>query len=80
MISVLPFIVSVVSFHVYRTQSFTSLNHRPLIVDLTIEDKQKLKVIYGSAGGFHVIDLDSATVKDIYRPSPVSLTLLSIIS
>ncbi|XP_071838499.1 serine/threonine-protein kinase mig-15-like isoform X2 [Apostichopus japonicus] len=51
-------------------KSFTSLNHRPLIVDLTIEDKQKLKVIYGSAGGFHVIDLDSATVKDIYRPSP----------
>lgn len=51
-------------------KSFPNLSHRPLIVDLTIEDKQKLKVIYGSVGGFHAIDLDSATVKDIYRPPP----------
>lgn len=42
------------------------------MVDLTIEDQSRLKVIYGSAEGFHAVDLDSATVYDIYLPKHVS--------
>lgn len=53
-------------------QSFGELVHRPLLVDLTIEDQSRLKVIYGSAEGFHAVDLDSATVYDIYLPKHVS--------
>lgn len=53
-------------------QSFGELAHRPLLVDLTIEDQSRLKVIYGSAEGFHAVDLDSATVYDIYLPKHVS--------
>lgn len=53
-------------------QSFGELDHRPLLVDLTIEDQSRLKVIYGSAEGFHAVDLDSATVYDIYLPKHVS--------
>ncbi|XP_071511556.1 mitogen-activated protein kinase kinase kinase kinase 4-like isoform X3 [Diadema antillarum] len=49
-------------------KSFPNLVHRPLIVDLTVEDNQRLKVIYGSVNGFHAIDLDSASVQDIYTP------------
>ncbi|XP_055322788.1 serine/threonine-protein kinase mig-15 isoform X7 [Sitodiplosis mosellana] len=49
-------------------KSFGELVHRPLLVDLTIEDQSRLKVIYGSAEGFHAVDLDSATVYDIYLP------------
>lgn len=45
--------------------------HRPLLVDLTIEEGTRLKVIYGSAEGFHAIDLDSSTVYDIYIPKHV---------
>lgn len=41
-------------------------------MDLTIEDQSRLKVIYGSAEGFHAVDLDSATVYDIYLPKHVS--------
>lgn len=54
------------------SQSFGELVHRPLLVDLTIEDQSRLKVIYGSAEGFHAVDLDSATVYDIYLPKHVS--------
>ncbi|XP_033637348.1 serine/threonine-protein kinase mig-15-like isoform X2 [Asterias rubens] len=50
-------------------KTFSSLTHRPQIVDLTVEDNQRLKVIYGSSAGFHAIDLDSATVQDIHLPS-----------
>lgn len=50
-------------------KSFGSLNHVPLIVDLTVEENARLKVLYGSTGGFHAIDLDSAAVYDIYTPS-----------
>lgn len=53
-------------------QSFGELNHRPLLVDLTVEEQTRLKVIYGSADGFHAVDLDSATVYDIYLPKHVS--------
>lgn len=56
-------------------QSFGELVHRPLLVDLTIEDQSRLKVIYGSAEGFHAVDLDSATVYDIYLPKHVSIDL-----
>lgn len=47
------------------------MNHRPLLVDLTVEEQTRLKVIYGSADGFHAVDLDSATVYDIYLPKHV---------
>uniref|UniRef100_A0A069DY22 non-specific serine/threonine protein kinase n=1 Tax=Panstrongylus megistus TaxID=65343 RepID=A0A069DY22_9HEMI len=49
-------------------KSFGELAHRPLLVDLTIEEGTRLKVIYGSADGFHAVDLDSASVYDIYLP------------
>lgn len=45
---------------------------RPLLVDLTIEEGTRLKVIYGSADGFHAVDLDTASVYDIYIPKHVS--------
>ncbi|KAL0850195.1 hypothetical protein ABMA28_012062 [Loxostege sticticalis] len=49
-------------------KNFGELQHRPLLVDLTIEEGTRLKVIYGSADGFHAVDLDTATVYDIYIP------------
>jgi hypothetical protein len=54
-------------------QSFGDLVHRPLLVDLTVEEGTRLKVIYGSADGFHAVDLDSASVYDIYIPKHVSI-------
>ncbi|VDQ13685.1 unnamed protein product [Trichobilharzia regenti] len=51
---------------------FSELKHRPLLVDLTVEENTRLKVIYGSSSGFHAIDLDSNTVFDLYIPSLVS--------
>ncbi|CAG5866665.1 unnamed protein product [Menidia menidia] len=53
-------------------KSFTELQHRPQLVDLTVEEGQRLKVIYGSSVGFHVIDVDSGNPYDIYIPSHVS--------
>lgn len=53
-------------------QSFTNLPEKPLLVDLTVEEGSRLKVIYGSNLGFHSIDLDSSQVSDIYIPSRVS--------
>uniref|UniRef100_A0A3P8WJF5 non-specific serine/threonine protein kinase n=1 Tax=Cynoglossus semilaevis TaxID=244447 RepID=A0A3P8WJF5_CYNSE len=52
-------------------KSFTDLQHRPLLVDLTVEEGQRLKVIYGSSVGFHVIDVDSGNPYDIYIPSHI---------
>ena len=49
-------------------KSFSELQHRPLLVDLTVEEGTRLKVLYGSASGFHAVDLDSASVYDIYLP------------
>ncbi|KAK0404533.1 hypothetical protein QR680_017496 [Steinernema hermaphroditum] len=49
-------------------KSFTNLSHLPLIVDLTVEENARLKVLYGSHEGFHAIDLDSASIYDIYTP------------
>jgi misshapen/NIK-related kinase len=36
-------------------KSFGQLNHMPLIVDLTVEENSRLKVLYGSHEGFHAI-------------------------
>ncbi|XP_043558521.1 traf2 and NCK-interacting protein kinase-like isoform X5 [Chiloscyllium plagiosum] len=52
-------------------KSFADLQHKPLLVDLTVEEGQRLKVIYGSHTGFHVIDVDSGNVYDIYIPSHI---------
>ncbi|XP_062235118.1 TRAF2 and NCK interacting kinase b isoform X1 [Platichthys flesus] len=52
-------------------KSFTELQHRPLLVDLTVEEGQRLKVIYGSTVGFHVIDVDTGSPYDIYIPSHI---------
>lgn len=53
-------------------KSFADLQHKPLLVDLTVEEGQRLKVIFGSHTGFHVIDVDSGNSYDIYIPSHVS--------
>uniref|UniRef100_A0A673MER7 non-specific serine/threonine protein kinase n=1 Tax=Sinocyclocheilus rhinocerous TaxID=307959 RepID=A0A673MER7_9TELE len=52
-------------------KSFTDLQHKPMLVDLTVEEGQRLKVIYGSSVGFHVIDVDSGNPYDIYIPSHI---------
>lgn len=50
-------------------KSFTELVHKPLLVDMTIEDGIRFNVIYGSTEGFHAVDVDSGEVHDIYTPS-----------
>uniref|UniRef100_A0A6G1SBW4 non-specific serine/threonine protein kinase n=1 Tax=Aceria tosichella TaxID=561515 RepID=A0A6G1SBW4_9ACAR len=50
-------------------KSFTELAHKPLLVDMTIEDGIRFNVIYGSSEGFHAVDVDSGVVSDIYTPS-----------
>ncbi|ELT89577.1 hypothetical protein CAPTEDRAFT_194254 [Capitella teleta] len=50
-------------------KSFTSLVEKPLIVDLTVEEGQRLKVVYGSNRGFHAIDLDTSAVTQVYLPA-----------
>uniref|UniRef100_A0A8D3ASI8 non-specific serine/threonine protein kinase n=2 Tax=Scophthalmus maximus TaxID=52904 RepID=A0A8D3ASI8_SCOMX len=52
-------------------KSFRSLPQRPLSVDLTVEEGQRLKVIYGSLSGFHAIDVDSGTPYDLYLPTHI---------
>ncbi|KAL6118090.1 map4k4 [Pungitius sinensis] len=52
-------------------KSFRSLPQKPLSVDLTVEDGQRLKVIYGSLSGFHAIDVDSGTPYDLYLPTHI---------
>ncbi|XP_037833592.1 TRAF2 and NCK interacting kinase a isoform X10 [Kryptolebias marmoratus] len=52
-------------------KSFAELQHRPQLVDLTVEEGQRLKVIYGSSVGFHIIDVDSGNPYDIYIPSHI---------
>uniref|UniRef100_A0AAY4B7K2 non-specific serine/threonine protein kinase n=1 Tax=Denticeps clupeoides TaxID=299321 RepID=A0AAY4B7K2_9TELE len=52
-------------------KSFTDLPQKPQLVDLTVEEGQRLKVIYGSSVGFHVIDVDSGNPYDIYIPSHI---------
>ncbi|PRD19301.1 UNVERIFIED_CONTAM: Mitogen-activated protein kinase kinase kinase kinase 4 [Trichonephila clavipes] len=50
-------------------KSFSDLLHKPLLVDLTVEENIRLKVIFGSADGFHAVDLDSGAVYDVYLPT-----------
>ncbi|XP_029367599.1 misshapen-like kinase 1 isoform X3 [Echeneis naucrates] len=52
-------------------KSFRSLPQKPLSVDLTVEEGQRLKVIYGSLFGFHAIDVDSGTPYDLYLPTHI---------
>ncbi|XP_056665244.1 nik-related protein kinase isoform X2 [Monodelphis domestica] len=56
-------------------KSFHSLYQKPLAVDLTVENGQRLKVIYGSVAGFHAIDVDSGTVYDLYLPTHIHGTI-----
>ncbi|XP_006861900.1 PREDICTED: traf2 and NCK-interacting protein kinase isoform X7 [Chrysochloris asiatica] len=56
-------------------KSFADLQHKPLLVDLTVEEGQRLKVIFGSHTGFHVIDVDSGNSYDIYIPSHIQGTI-----
>ncbi|XP_070213213.1 mitogen-activated protein kinase kinase kinase kinase 4-like isoform X2 [Littorina saxatilis] len=56
-------------------KSFTELVHKPVLVDLTIEEGQRLKVVYGSHLGFHAIDLDTSQVFDLYIPSHTQGTI-----
>lgn len=50
-------------------KSFSDLLHKPLLVDMTVEENIRLKVIFGSTEGFHAVDLDSGAVYDVYLPS-----------
>jgi len=52
-------------------QSLGHLSDRPIMVDLTIEEGQRLKVLYGSSRGFHAVDLDTMDVFDVYIPQHV---------
>ncbi|XP_053563628.1 mitogen-activated protein kinase kinase kinase kinase 4 isoform X4 [Bombina bombina] len=56
-------------------KSFGDLIHRPLLVDLTVEEGQRLKVIYGSCAGFHAVDVDSGSVYDIYLPTHIQSSI-----
>jgi len=58
---------------------FSQLTYKPLLVDLTIEEGSRLKVIYGSSHGFHAIDLDTSNQIDIYLPSQVFYFTFSFI-
>ncbi|XP_035769867.1 TRAF2 and NCK-interacting protein kinase-like, partial [Neolamprologus brichardi] len=55
--------------------SFGDLVHKPLLVDLTVEEGQRLKVIYGSCSGFHAVDVDSGAVYDIYLPTHIQTNI-----
>ncbi|XP_072477704.1 mitogen-activated protein kinase kinase kinase kinase 4 isoform X18 [Notamacropus eugenii] len=56
-------------------KSFGELIHKPLLVDLTVEEGQRLKVIYGSCAGFHAVDVDSGSVYDIYLPTHIQSSI-----
>ncbi|KAK5606454.1 Mitogen-activated protein kinase kinase kinase kinase 4 [Crenichthys baileyi] len=58
-------------------KSFGDLVHKPLLVDLTVEEGQRLKVIYGSCSGFHAVDVDSGAVYDIYLPTHIQNNIQS---
>ncbi|XP_061579102.1 mitogen-activated protein kinase kinase kinase kinase 4 isoform X13 [Cololabis saira] len=58
-------------------KSFGDLVHKPLLVDLTVEEGQRLKVIYGSFSGFHAVDVDSGAVYDIYLPTHITSSIQS---
>ncbi|OQR73670.1 misshapen kinase 1-like [Tropilaelaps mercedesae] len=64
-------------FHKFMAfKTFSGLHHKPLLVDMTIEEGVRLKVIYGSSEGFHAIDLDSGNVYDIYIPCHIQTSIV----
>ncbi|TRY91685.1 hypothetical protein DNTS_003336 [Danionella cerebrum] len=65
------------ALHFLLLQSFGDLVHKPLLVDLTVEEGQRLKVIYGSCSGFHAVDVDSGAVYDIYLPTHIQTSIQS---
>jgi hypothetical protein len=66
-------------YHKFMTfKVFSQLTYSPLLVDLTIEEGSRLKVIYGSKYGFHAIDLDTSNQIDIYLPQQVYISIFSI--
>ncbi|XP_067943954.1 serine/threonine-protein kinase mig-15-like isoform X3 [Watersipora subatra] len=58
-------------------KAFTELANKPKLVDLTVEEGQRLKVVYGSQNGFHAIDLDTNTTFDLNIPSQDRPTSIS---
>uniref|UniRef100_H2Z8H5 non-specific serine/threonine protein kinase n=1 Tax=Ciona savignyi TaxID=51511 RepID=H2Z8H5_CIOSA len=60
-------------------KSFSDLPHKPMIVDLTVEEGSRLKLLYGSAYGFHAIDVDSGQNYDLYIPNHVSDNVTQIV-
>lgn len=58
-------------------QTIPSLTHKPLLVDMAVQESSMLKVVYGSSLGFHCVDLDTFNVTDIYMPQSVSVHLSS---
>uniref|UniRef100_A0A8C2KEW1 non-specific serine/threonine protein kinase n=1 Tax=Cyprinus carpio TaxID=7962 RepID=A0A8C2KEW1_CYPCA len=58
-----------------KVVSFGDLVHKPHLVDLTVEEGQRLKVIYGSCSGFHAVDVDSGAVYDIYLPTHIQTSI-----
>lgn len=52
-------------------KSFPDIVHRPVLVDMTIEGSNRLKIIYASSLGFHAVDMDSGSMLDIYVPHHV---------
>lgn len=56
-------------------KSFGELAQRPCLVDLTVEEGSRLKVIYGSNQGFHAVDVDSGQLYDIYLPKHIQGTI-----
>uniref|UniRef100_A0A668W5E7 non-specific serine/threonine protein kinase n=1 Tax=Oreochromis aureus TaxID=47969 RepID=A0A668W5E7_OREAU len=64
-------------FFLFQMISFGDLVHKPLLVDLTVEEGQRLKVIYGSCSGFHAVDVDSGAVYDIYLPTHIQTSIQS---
>ncbi|CAF2732056.1 unnamed protein product [Rotaria sp. Silwood2] len=51
---------------------FNQLAYHPLLLDLTIEEGSRLKVIYGSSYSFHAVDLDTSNQIDIYLLSQLN--------
>lgn len=51
-------------------KSFPYLPQKPLMLNVTIEaENSRLKVCYSSEIGFHAVDLDSASVNDLFIPN-----------
>ncbi|KAI0979099.1 hypothetical protein GJ496_008389 [Pomphorhynchus laevis] len=57
-------------------KSFNNLPANPLIIQPTVENNRKLKVVFGSINGFYIIDLESGTVNLIYKPEPISRSII----